>query len=502
MATSCWRRISTFSRPAGFRGLRRELRKAAANRYTSPLTPSPSRELPDKPSHLKTLGRRDIVLFTVSAILLLDTLAAGATLGPPAVTWWLALGILFFVPYALICAELGTAWAEQGGLYAWIREAFGRRWASRATWAYWVNTAVWIPAILILFAGIFAQLFAPGMTLATQIALAIALTWLTVAVNVVTLDVGKWIPNAGALLKLLIIGCLVAGAFVYAAEHGMANPLTIDSMTPAWNESLRYFSVIIYGMLGFELVSAGADEMKDPARDVPFGILASGLVIILTYTLATVAILAALPAGEIDLVEGLVDTLRLLFGETGAGGAFAVALGIGALYTFFANGVTWSLGCNRAMAQAAREREFPALLGREHPDKRTPVGAAVMMGAVSTVALLAYGFIAPTDEDLFWSLFAFSAVVFLVPYILLVFAFLRLRQSAPERPRPYRLPGGPVVAAACAWVCGLMLGGAMLLFAYTPGEGMQWPVAIGALTVMAIGEGVIRVAERSRVVRG
>jgi len=90
----------------------------------------------------------------------------------------------------------------------------------------------------------------------------------------------------------------------------------------------------------------------------------------------------------------------------------------------------------------------------------------------------------------------------LLPYLMLLALAATIWQSAPERPRPYRLPGGPVVAAACAWVCGLMLGGAMLLFAYTPGEGMQWPVAIGALTVMAIGEGVIRVAERSRVVRG
>lgn len=451
---------------------------------------------PAESRHLRTLGRRDIVLFTVSAILLLDTLAAGATLGPPAVFWWVVLGVLFFVPYALICAELGTAWPEQGGLYAWIREAFGRRWASRATWAYWVNTAVWIPAIFILFAGIFAQLFAPGLSLWMQIALGIALTWLAVGVNVVKLDVGKWIPNLGAILKLLIIASIVAGAVLFVLENGMANPLTPASLMPAWDGSLRYFSVIIYGMLGFELVSAGADEMRDPGRDVPYSILVSGLIIIVTYTLATVAILAALPVDDIDLVEGLVDTLRLLFGGTAAGDAFALALGIGALYTFFANGVTWSLGCNRAMAQAAREGEFPAFLGREHVAKRTPVGAAVAMGLVSTASLLAYGLIVRTNADLFWSLFAFSAVIFLLPYILLVFAFRKLRQSDPGRERPYRLPGGPAVAMTCAWLCGLLLCGALLLFVYTPGEGIDLPVAIGAVIVMALGELTIRLAER------
>lgn len=457
--------------------------------------------LPDPPQHLRTLGRRDMVLFTVSAILLLDTLAAGATIGPSAVFWWLVLGVVFFLPYALICAELGTAWPEQGGLYAWVREAFGRRWASRATWAYWVNTAVWVPAIFILFAGVFSQMFAPGLSLAAQIGIGIGLTWLAVAINAITLDVGKWIPNAGALIKVLVICVIVVGALVHVQAHGMANPMTLESMLPNEGASLTYISVIIYGMLGFELVSAGSAEMKNPARDVPSAILLSGTVIIVMYTLATVAILAAIPAADINLVEGLVDTLNLFFGGTAAGRAFAVALGIGALYTFFANGVTWALGCNRAMAEAASEGEFPAAMGRQHPRIGTPVGAALAMGVVSTVVLLLYGYLAGSNEDLFWSLFAFSAVIFLLPYVGLVCAFARLRVSDPGRHRPFRVPGGNLVAAVLAFVCFVVLALSIVLFVYTPGDGVQWPVLTGAVGVVAFGEIVIRVTERGRLKR-
>lgn len=438
-----------------------------------------------------------MVLFTVSAILLLDTLAAGATIGPSAVFWWLFLGVVFFVPYALICAELGTAWPEQGGLYAWIREAFGRRCASRATWAYWVNTAVWIPAIFILFAGVFSQMFAPDLSLTTQIAIGIGLTWFAVAVNVITLDIGKWIPNAGALIKVLIICVIVAGALLHVQQHGMANPVTLATILPNDGASVTYMSVIIYGMLGFELVSAGSAEMNNPGRDVPVAILVSGTIIIMMYMLATVAILAAIPAADINLVEGLVDTLDLFFGATEAGRAFAVALGIGALYTFFANGVTWALGCNRAMAEAAAEGEFPAALGRQHEKLGTPVGAALAMGAVSTVVLLLYGFlVAGNNEDLFWALFAFSAVIFLLPYIGLVCAFARLRVSAPDRHRPFRVPGGNVVAAGLALVCFLILAVSLVLFVYTPGEGVEWPVLAGAASVVLVGEVVIRLTER------
>lgn len=449
-------------------------------------------------THVKTLGQKDIVLFTVSAILLLDTLAAGATVGASSVFWWLFLGIVFFVPYALICAEMGTTYPEQGGLYAWVRDAFGRRWASRATWAYWVNTAVWIPAIFILFAGIFSQMFMPGLSLGPQIGIGIALTWIAVALNVITLRVGKWVPNLGAILKIVVILAIMAGAFVYTRSHGMANPLNAATLMPSWDTSVQYLSVIIYGMLGFELASAGSDEMKNPARDVPRAILVSGLIIIVMYTSATVAILAAIPAGDIDLVEGLMDTLNLFFGATEGGRAFAIALGIAALFTFFSNGVTWSLGCNRAMAEAAREREFPALLAVEHKTLGTPVGAAIVMGIVSTTVLLLYGFIAGSNSDLFWSLFAFSAVIFLIPYILLVFSFARMRSIDPGRHRPYRVPGGDGVARLLSWLCGSLLILALVLFIYTPGSGIEWSVLLGAIVVLAIGEVTIRVTEKAR----
>jgi amino acid transporter len=449
-------------------------------------------------AHIRTLGRKDIVLFTVSAILLLDTLAAGASVGASAVFWWLFLGVVFFVPYALICAEMGTTYPEQGGLYAWVRDAFGRRWASRATWAYWVNTAVWIPANVILFAGIFKQMFMPEMSLPTQIGIGVALVWIAVTLNVVTLSVGKWVPNIGALIKMVVILSIMTGAVVFVRENGMANALTLETMMPTWGTSLEYFSVIIYGMLGFELASAGSEEMKNPARDVPAAILLSGSIIIALYTSATIAILAAIPSADIDLVEGLLDTLHLFFGSTEPGRSFAVALGIGALYTFFSNSVTWALGCNRAMAEAAGEREFPAVFAVEHKRLGTPVGAAIMMGLVATVALLFYGYTAESNADLFWSLFAFSAAIFLVPYVMLVFAFSRMRRIDPGRRRPYRVPGGDAFGRLLAWVCGSLLVAALVLFIYTPGRGIDGPVFYGFVAVMIIGEVVIRITEQAR----
>lgn len=442
-----------------------------------------------------------MVLFTVSAILLLDTLTAAASVGPSSVFWWGFLGVIFFIPFAMICAEMGCSYPEQGGIYAWIKNAFGRRWASRATWAYWVNTAVWIPAIFILFAGVFKQMFAPDLSLTAQIGLGLVLTWLAVIVNVVALDIGKWIPNLGAILKVIIFLAITVGAYLYAQDHGMANPLTLESMKPDWGSSLQYIPAIVYGMLGFELVSASSDEMKDPARDVPRAIFISGAIIITLYIMGTIAVLAAIPAGDINLVEGLIDTFKLFFGGSPAGNSFVLILGICALYTFFSNGVTWSLGCNRAAAEAAQEGELPHIFGYEHPKLGTPVGAAVLMGIVSTFILLLYGFLSGSNEDLFWSLFAFSAVIFLLPYEGMFLAFIRMRLQDPEHPRPYKVPGGIGIARVFAWICFLVLALSIVLFIYVPGEGIDWTVFSGVIVTLAIGEVVIRYAEHSRASR-
>ena len=302
---------------------------------------------------------------------------------------------------------MGCAYPQQGGIYAWIRDGFGGRWASRATWCYWVSTAAWIPAIFLLFAGVFKQMFFPDLSLGGQIAIGLVLTWLTVAVNVMALDVGKWIPNLGALLKILIFIAIIIGAFNHIQDNGMANPLALETLKPDFGSSIQYIPAISYGMLGFELVSAGSDEMRDPARDVPRAIFISGAIILVLYLVGIFAILAAIPAGDINLVEGLIDTLIMFFAGSTIGNAFVLVLGVGALYTFFSNGVTWALGCNRAAAEAAIEGELPKIFALE-TRIGTPIGAAVLMGLVSTFVLVLYGFLSGSNEDLFWSLFARS----------------------------------------------------------------------------------------------
>lgn len=96
---------------------------------------------------------------------LVDQIALSAAVGESAIFWWLVVIVLFMLPNTLVTAELGTRYPEQGGIYAWVRNAFGARWEARITWLYWINIALWMPAIYLMFAGIVTALYVPELSL-------------------------------------------------------------------------------------------------------------------------------------------------------------------------------------------------------------------------------------------------------------------------------------------------------------------------------------------------
>lgn len=446
----------------------------------------------------RVLGLFDITLFTVCAILVVDTLAASAAIGTSSLTWWVITLVLFFIPYGLITAELGAAYPAEGGIQNWIRRAYGDRWAARSTWCYWVNVALWMPSGFILMAGMAAQLFAPDLGLWPKIAIAVGATWLTVLIGVTSLSAAKWIPNLGAALKVSImvfIGC--AGVRMLMA-HGPANSITWESLTPQWGASLAFLPVIVYNFMGFELMSGAGDEIKNPSRDVPLAVILAGLLISVFYIFATFGILVALPVGDIGLIEGLLDTVKsLLVGVPGADN-ITLVIGCAAIFTILANLVTWSIGANRTAHAAAVDGELPAVFAVLRASNQTPIGAAILTGLVSTVVIVAYGFLAGTAEELFWSLFAFSSIVFLLPYLVLFPAFVRLRIRDGETPRPYRVPGGLKGAWGLAAMCTVFILQAIVFFVWVPGEPVDWsktgPVLAGVVITLGLGEIVIRMA--------
>ncbi|MGX5713872.1 APC family permease [Sphingopyxis terrae subsp. ummariensis] len=452
-----------------------------------------------RPRFRRVLRRLDMTLFTVCAILIVDQLAASAAIGVQSIFWWVLTLILFFIPYGLITSELGSAYPEEGGIYAWVRRAYGQRWAGRTAWLWWVNVAFWMPSVYILFAGLLAELVAPDMSLTMKLLVTLGLTWLTVGISIVTLNLGKWVPNVGAIFKAVIMLSIGLGGIAFAARHGVANEFNLQALSPSWGASLAFLPVIVYNFLGFELMSGAGEEMENPARDVPRAIIASGLLISFFYILATLGILLALPVEQIGLIEGLPDTFGRLFGGGPGGSMIVTILIMMALYTFVANMVTWTIGANRSAAEAAQRGDLPAVFAKMHPRFQTPVSAATLTGIIASTVLVLYALLVSSAEDLFWTIFAFSSVVFLLPYFLLFLSFLKLRRADPDTPRPYRVPGGQGTAAALSAICMLFIAQAVVFFIYQPGAfDPSYALAVGGGTLLTllVGEVMVRVGTR------
>lgn len=450
----------------------------------------------------KTLSGMDVTLYAISAIFLVDQIALSAAVGASAIFWWLVVIVLFMLPNTLVTAELGTRYPEQGGIYAWVRNAFGARWGARITWLYWINIALWMPAIYLMFAGIVTALYRPDMTLWGQIGLGIALCWLTAAVNCLPLSASKWIPNLGTPLKFFVVLTLGAGGLWYGLRHGFANDIGLLSALDDLSAGLGYIPVIVYGCLGIELVSAESERIRNAPRNVPRAMLMAALLTALFYIFGTLGVLAAVPIAEIDMVTIIAVSVQRLFGDSAAGQWLALVVGSAALFTFFSTMVTWTLGGNRSMAEAAEAGEMPAFLAWQHRVHRAPLGTALATSTIASLILLIYGLMATSAEALFWTIFAFGAILFLMPYIAMHLAFLRLRGRDPGREGVFRLPGGRWVSYPLSTLCIVILSAAIVLFFWVPGEPIDLlfmaQVGIGVLATLAVGEVLVYRGERRR----
>lgn len=417
----------------------------------------------------------DMVLFSVAAMLLLSQLTVTAAVGPTAIFWTIAIIGAFFVPYGLVTAELGSAYPDAGGIYAWVVRAFGNRWGSRVSWWYWLNVGLWVPSVYLMFSGAISSMFFGGnLNFWVQIAITVVLIWINYWVNARSLETGTWVSNVGAGITIAVIVALAVAGGIYATSHGSATEWTASTMLPT--DALPAFAaalpIVIYNFLGFELMSSASTQMENPKRDVPRTIAVAGALIGGFYLIATVGMQLILPADQISKTTGLIDALQRGLGESVVAHVIVTALGIGALFCFFACLVPWTIGANLAAAEAAQQGDLPKVFARVHPDRGTPVGAAMLCSVVGTVFTVGYAALfSLTDgaiDDVFWNLFAFSSVIFLLPYIVMMLAFRKLRRIDGARPRPYRVPGGPVATWLITWVPTALLVVAVVFFVWNP----------------------------------
>lgn len=181
----------------------------------------------------------------------------------------------FFIPYGLISSELSSQYPSEGGLYTWVKKAFGAKWASRVAWYYWVNFPLWIASLANLITVYLLQMF--GFEMTWPIILTVQLVYILLVTLLGMLNVSRsaWVTNLGAIVKFLFMAGLGGLGIYVLLTQGSANPVEswTDFLPMIGTEGegisfggLRYVSLIIFCMLGFEVVSSFGKEMRSPKK--------------------------------------------------------------------------------------------------------------------------------------------------------------------------------------------------------------------------------------------
>lgn len=149
----------------------------------------------------RTLGRLDIILMTISAVVGLEMLGSVSSFGGQTFTWLLVLLVFFLIPYALVFAETGAAFVGEGGVYLWVRDAFGRPAAAVASALTWITQPVWVGgSMAFLCAGAArGSLFHFSEGSVGDYAFKLGFIWVTVFAAILSLKKAKWIPTVGAV---------------------------------------------------------------------------------------------------------------------------------------------------------------------------------------------------------------------------------------------------------------------------------------------------------------
>ena len=401
----------------------------------------------------KSLFRFDMIFFTVCAIVALDTIGQSSSYGAQAVFWLIISGVTFLVPYGLITAELGAAFPTEGATYDWVRLAYGHFAGAVVGVLYWLSNPIWLGGTLA--ATTIAALDAlwgsslGGNQLAETV-IGFLFIWVAVTMNILSLRYMKWVPNLGAILRIVLLGFFALLVIIAGFKGGFQGGLGGFFPTDA-TVIIGVVGVIVFQWIGFELQTNASEEMENPQRDVPRAIYASGIISFLGYAIPIIGVVLILSSKQLSNVSGFVSAYQFgsqtVFGD--AAPFFNHLAAIAFVFVLLSSGTTWLMGSDRLMAIGALAGSGPRQLGYFSGRFGTPIVVNVLSGIIATIFMLITFFV--TGGGLHGY---FAAVLGLVistttfSYILIFPALITLRQKYPNVKRPYMVPGGQ----AGAWI--------------------------------------------------
>jgi amino acid transporter len=383
-----------------------------------------------------------LALMTTSSVASLRPSPTMAVYGLAAVFLYLVPALVFLLPTSLISAELASGWS--GGVYNWVSLGISRPMGFLAVWCQFAMTIFYYPSLLAFVASTLAYVFNPD--------LAANGVW-TALVIMICYWTGVWVSSrgtkgvAGLASSGLIIGTLIPGivlvtlGVVFLGQgHPSAAPMNADHILPQW-AGLASLVLIVNNFLsysGMEMNAVHVGSLRNPRKEFPRSMfLAMGLVLLI-FILPALAISWVVPADQLSLTAGVMQAFDAVFAQFGAQWLTPL-IGIMLVTASLAGMLTWLAGPSKGLLLISRQEGYlPPFLQRlnKHGVQQNIL---VTQGLVTTVIALAYALI-PDVSSAYWIFSVITTQVYLIMYLLMFVAAVKLRRKYPDHPRGYRAP--------------------------------------------------------------
>jgi amino acid transporter len=393
----------------------------------------------------KILGIFTLAMINVAAVLSIRNFPSMAVFGWSCIGWYIIGMILFLIPISLAGAELATGWPEGGGVYAWVKQAFGEKGGFIAIFCEWSNNLVWFPTVLAFIASTLAFAITPDLAANPYYMFSVMMIafWGTTCIAYFGEEVSTKFSNVGVILGSILPAVIIIIFAIAAIVMGVTTvlpPFSWSEVVPEINlATIPFFATVILLFAGMEMAGFHALEVKNPQKDFPRAMFFSAILIFILTVLGTLAIAFVIPESELSLASGVMQAIEYFFTAAGIPwliAPMAVLITIGGVVLLAA----WLIGPAKGLGVVAEEGNMPPLFNRTNK-YGAPVAVLLIQAVIGTVISLLYVFL-PSVNQAYWILSAMTVELLCIVYVLVFLSLIKLRYSKPDTPRAFTIPGG------------------------------------------------------------
>jgi glutamate:GABA antiporter len=389
-----------------------------------------------------------LVLLITGAIDSIRNLPTTALFGSSLIFFFIFSAIVFLIPVALVSAELSSTWSEEeGGVYSWVRHAFGDNMAFFTIWLQWINTMVWYPTILLFIAGTLAYLINPDLAQNKfyLITVILVIFWSLTVLGLSGLRASAKFASVCAIVGMIVpMGFIILLAIIWVLKgEPLAINLSLHNLIPHWQDTQSWVSLtaIMTSFLGMELAAVHVRNVHNPQRNFPRAMYFSVILILTTMILGSLSIAIVLPQNQISLVRGVMQAFTNFFEAyhlTALMPVIVIMLLLGSLGSM----VNWIISPAKGLLLAADNGFLPHWLYRLN---KRGIASRVLILQAFLVTLLCSGFLLfPSVNAIYWLFTALSTELYILMYVFMFIAAIRLKHKFANLPRPFAIPGGRI----------------------------------------------------------